>query len=78
MGVKRFTDRWKCLYLPIVLPKMGIKVFMFYSKEGVAIALVFILYGGNWTNNLLLVILFRNWAMHIFEDTNVSFFLIFI
>ena len=35
--------------------------------------MVFILYDGNWTNNLLLVILFRNWAMHIFEDKKVSF-----
>ena len=67
MGVKRFTDRWKCLYFPIFLPKMGVKVFLcFYSKEEVSIALDFILYDGSWTNNLLLVILFRNWAMHIF------------
>ena len=29
------------------LPKMGVNVFVFYSKEEVAIALVFILYDGS-------------------------------
>ena len=38
----------------------------YYSKEDAAIALVFTVYDGSWTNNLLVVILFRNWAMHIF------------
>ena len=37
---------------------MGVKDFIFYSKEDAAIALVFIMYDGNWTNNLLVVILF--------------------
>ena len=66
MGVKRLTDRWKCLYFPIFCQKWGYKFLSFYSKEDVAIALDFILYDGSWTNNLLLVILFCNWAMHIF------------
>ena len=66
MGVKRFTDRWKCLYFPIFAKNGGKSFYGFFSKEEVAMALVFILYDGSWTNNLLLVISFRNWAMHIF------------
>ena len=46
--------------------KNGGKRFLFsYFKEDTAIALVFIMYDGSWTNNLLLIILFHNWAMHI-------------
>ena len=42
------------------------KYFLFsYSKDDIAIALLFIMYDGSWTNNLLVVILFHNWAMHI-------------
>ena len=42
-------------------------MFLFsYSKVDTAVALVFILYDDNLTNNLLVVILFPNWAMHIF------------
>ena len=65
MGVKRFTDRWKRLYFPI-FPKNGGKSLFSNPNEDTAIALVFIMYGGSWTNNLLVVILFHNWAMHIF------------
>ena len=66
MGVKEIYGPLKMSVFSHFLPKIGVKVFMFYSKEEVAIALVFILYDGSWTNNLLLVILVRNWAMHIF------------
>ena len=46
---------------------MGVKVFIFLILlEDTAIALVFIMYDGSLTNNLLFVILFHNWAMHIF------------
>ena len=48
------------------LPKMGVKVFFSYSNEDTVSALVFILYDGSLTNNLLVVILFHNCTMHIF------------
>ena len=62
MGVKRFTDRWKWPYFPnFFFSKMGVKVFFFsYAKEETAIALVFMMYDGRWTNNLSVVILFHN------------------
>ena len=68
MGVKRFTDRWKWPYLSIFCQKNGVKVkfFLFFSKPDTAIVLVFILYDGSWTNNLSVVILRHNLAMHIF------------
>ena len=56
---------------------MGKSFLVFYSKEDTAIALVFLLYDGSWTNNLLVVILFQNWAMHIFKDKKNQFFLNF-
>ena len=46
--------------------KLGYKFLFSNSKEDTAIALVFIFYDGSWTNNLLAVILFHNWAMNIF------------
>ena len=36
------------------------------------------MYDGSLTNNLLVVILFHNWAMHIFKDKKSQFFLIFV
>ena len=47
--------------------KNGSKSFLFsYSKEDTAIPLVFIMYDGSLTINLLVVVLFHNWVMHIF------------
>ena len=31
------------------------------------------MYDGSWTNNLLVVILFHNWAMQISYDKKISF-----
>ena len=66
MGVKRFTDRWKCLYFSIFAKNGAKSFYFFYSNEDTAITLVFIMYDCSWTNNLLLVVLFHNWAMHMF------------
>ena len=66
MGVKRFTDRWKYLYFPFFAKNGGKSSYLFYSKEVTTIALVYMMYDGSWTNNLLVVVLFHNWAMHIF------------
>ena len=47
MGVKRFTDRWKCLYFSIFAKSEGKSFYFFYSKEDNAIALVFITFDGS-------------------------------
>ena len=49
------------------LPKMGVKFLFSYSKKDTEIALFFIMYDGSLSNNLLVVILFHNRAMHIFK-----------
>ena len=60
MGVKRFTDLWKWPYFPIFAKYAGKKFLFSYSKEAIAIALLFIMCDGSWTNNLLVEILFHN------------------
>ena len=47
MGVKRFTDRWKCLYFSIFAKSKGKSFYFFNSKEDTAIALVFIMFDGS-------------------------------
>ena len=55
MRVKRFMGHWKCLYFPIFCQTW---VLSFYSKEDTEIPLVFMMYDGSWTNNLLVAVLF--------------------
>ena len=66
MGVKRFAGRWKSSFSPIFCQKCGYKFLFSYSKEDTVIALAFIMYDDSLTNNLLVVILFHKWAIHIF------------
>ena len=64
MGVKRYRPlKIRIFFFP---KNRGLKVLLSYSKPDTAIVLVFILYDGTWTNNLSVVILRHNLAMHIF------------